>query len=82
MIKYPILFDQIIVKRTVMKIGVENVSRVKDAGCDEKLAFLFNLLFLLFIAIYTTVRYSFYGKNSVLISYANRCTGFYLEVTI
>ena len=50
------------------------------AGCDEKLAFFLNLLLLLFIPIYTIVKYRFYGETSALISYANRCTGFYLEV--
>ena len=32
-----------------------------DVGCDEKLVFFFNFLLLLIIAIYTNVKYSFYG---------------------
>ena len=32
-----------------------------DAGCDENLAFFFNLLLLLFIVNYTIVKYSCYG---------------------
>ena len=50
-----------------------------DAGYDEKIAFFLNLLLLLFIAIYTIVKYSFYGKTSALIWYVNRCTGLYLD---
>ena len=50
-----------------------------DAGYDEKIAFFFNLLLLLFIAIYTIVKYSFYGKSGVLIWYANRCTRLSLD---
>ena len=50
-----------------------------DAGYDEKIAFFFNLFLLLFIAICTMVKYSFYGKTSVLIWYANRSTGLYLD---
>ena len=53
-----------------------------DAGRYEKLAFTFNLLLLLPILIYIIVKYGLCVKTSVLIWYANRCTGFYLEVII